>query len=669
MATTLKFGGAASNEGFTPLNTASFSDLRPARIVRELIQNSLDAAIMEAGEDTAIMRFQVDKITDRQVPDLRGYKKAFKKAVKHQTKVSAGKLPDAAQQVVDHIKAGLSSLESGKATSLSVMDNGIGLDATKMNSLLGDGSSAKSEDSSGSYGVGHLAPMSLSDIRYMLYGGVRRKGSRIVSGRTVLASHPGQEKLNAAQGYLIDCFRDGLDGNLYDFISAPHPHVVTNRIDLISSEWGHGSVVMIPVFNNFRIGASLWEVVSKVAAYNFCAAIHQDKLLIEVNDGKETRKLNKAALVNTLEQDKERTRAARSDSFFKELRPSGQNAYSILRTLADCPRQRVEVSGGVAYLSLMTPSLTGNTRVDLFRNGMWITDDVFALRRANFADRQPFHAVIEIEAKESGELHKLIRKAEGPMHDTLSFSLLSTTEEKELRKSLRQIADRIKEQVPEVGNEGYAVDDFLLVSTDPGGGNGARSFSFWGIPKAASRNRSNQLIPGIDPTHVDPPDSPPDDPPPKPPRPPRPPRPPAPREKRSRPLPFRSVVVPNGEGKISASIASQEDFPETWLILRVDENTDVTCDRIWQDEDVSITSLSIKAADGDEKALKSEIVPGGRAVKVRGISQNTAYELDIEYNVPQELASVIGTPVFRLELHRPPDPSKDQEKTPDVDNS
>ena len=383
-----------------------------------------------------------------------------------------------------------------------------------------------------------------------------------------------------------------------------------------------------------------------------------------MKDDKETRKLNKAALVNILEQDRKRTRAARSDSSFEGLRPSGQNAYSILRTLTDRPRQRVEVSGGTAYLNLMTPSLTGNARVDLFRNGMWITDDVVALRRADFADRQPFHAVIEVEAKESGELHRLIRKAEGPMHDTLSFSLLSTTEKEELRKSLRQIAECIKEQVPKVGSEGYAVDDFLLVSADPGSGQGTRSFSFWGIPKAASRNRSNQLIPGIDPIHVDPPDTPPDDPDtPKPPSPPRPPRPPAPKERRSRPLPFRSAVAPNGEGKLSASIASQEDFPETWLILRVDENTDVTCDRIWPDEDVSIASLSIKAADGDGKAPKSEIVPGGRAVKVQGLSQNTTYELDIEYNAPRELSSVVGTPVLRLELHRPPNPPKGQEKT------
>lgn len=662
MAAKLKFGPANSNEGFTPLSTASFSDLRPARIVRELIQNSLDAAVVEAGEDTAIMRFRVDSISRRQLPDVGGYKKAFEKSVKYQTHISGGKLPDAAQQVVNQIKEGINNLKTGEATLLSVMDNGVGLDKKRMNSLLGDGSSAKSGESSGSYGVGHLAPMALSDIRYMLYAGVTEDGTRIVSGRAVLASHPGREKLNAAQGYLIDDFRNGLNGNLYDFSSC-HPEVVTNRINQVFSEWGHGSVVMVPVFNDFRSYLSLWEVVSKVAAYNFCAAIQQGKLVIEVEDSTDRRKLDGDTLEGVLAQDKDRTKAARSNSFFEGLRPSGQNAYSILRTLA-YPRQQVKVSSGEAYLSLMLPLMIGNTRVDLFRNGMWITDNVFALKRADFANHQPFHAVIEIEAKESGDLHKLIRKAEGPMHDTLSFALLSREERAELRKSLRQLADHIKEQVPEIGTEEYKIDDFLRVPTIADGGGGKRSFSYWGTPTPVSRSRSNQLIPGGGEGKVDPSDEPK---PPGPPKPPRPPRPPGPSERRSRPLPFRSVVAPNGEGKLSASIVSQEDFSEAWLVLRVDENTDVTCDRVWQDEDVSIASFSIKPTDGGGAPLRSEIVFGGKTVKVHGLSMNTTYKLDIEYNTPQELARVVETaPVFRLEIHRPPPKTNDREEMQDA---
>ena len=668
MPATLKFGSATRPEGFTPYNTSSFSDLRPARIVRELIQNSLDAAV-EAGEDTAIVRFRVDKISRREIPDSQGYQNAFEKAVKHQTKINGGKLSDASQQVVAQIKKGLKDLNDGKATLLSIMDNGVGLDTRRMNALLGDGTGAKTSDAAGSYGNGHLAPMPLSDIRYMLYGGVTQDDDRIVCGRTILASHPDRRKLKAAEGYLVDGFRNGLDGNLYDFIGKPYPRIVSNRIKQIRSEWGHGCAVMIPVFNNFKSdGASLWEIVSKVAAYNFCAAIHRDKLRIEVNDDDGISVLSKKTLPKVLEQDRERVRVARSDSFFEGLRPSGQNAYSILTTLAERSRKRIKVSGGAVYLSLMTPSLSGNTRVDLFRNGMWITDDVFGLKRADFANHQPFHAVIEAEGGKGGRLHRLIRKAEGPMHDSLSFSLLTEEEQAALKKFLRQIADYIKEQVPEVGSEEYTVDDFLLVGTDADGGSGRRRFSFWGTPTKASRRQSSQLLPGLEPTDVDIPDH---SKTPHPPPPPKPPSPPGSKEKRSSPLPFQSVVVPDGKGKLRASIASQEDFPETWLVLRVDENTDVTCDRIWQDEDVSIASCSIRAVDGDKKTLKSEIVSGGRIVKVKGLSGKTAYELDIAYNAPRELLNVVETPVFRLELHRPPNPpkTKAREKPQDADNT
>lgn len=165
-----------------------------------------------------------------------------------------------------------------------------------MNSLLGDGSSAKSENASGSYGVGHLASMSLSDIRYMLYGGVTHKGRRIVAGRAVLASHRGRKKLNAAQGYLIDDFRNGLDGNLYNFLKPPYPDIVNRQLDQIAEEWGHGSVMTMLVFNNFRSRLPLWEIVSKVASYNFCSAIYGRRLLIEVTEDGDTRRLDRNAL-------------------------------------------------------------------------------------------------------------------------------------------------------------------------------------------------------------------------------------------------------------------------------------------------------------------------------------------------------------------------------------
>ena len=86
----------------------------------------------------------------------------------------------------------------------------------------------------------------------------------------------------------------------------------------------------------------------------------------------------------------------------------------------------------------------------------------------------------------------------------------------------------------------------------------------------------------------------------------------------------------------------------------MDENTDFTCDRIWPDEDVSITSFSISASSGQGTKPTSEVMQDQRTVKVQAITAGTDYDIQIEYDVAQELSSAVGTPVFRLELLRPP---------------
>ena len=670
----LTFGPASSNDGFTPLSTAAFNDLPPARIVRELLQNSLDAAA-EAGEATAQVRFQAEAIRRQELPDAKGYANAFRKAVNYQQKTNGGQLSDAAQEVVNRIESGLADLDAGKAVSLSVSDNGIGLNADRMGKLLGDGASGKSANASGSYGVGHLAPMALSDLRYTLYGGLIADGSRIVGGKAILAAHRGRKSLNDAKGYLIEGFRNGLDGNLYDFLPPQsHPKLLTKHLDAIGKEWGHGCAVLIPAFNQFgNPGTSLWEIISKVAAYNFAPALHRRKLVITVQDNGPEQRLDRRALKDILEQEQDRVRVARADSLFAGLRPSGQNAYQILRALNDGKRGRVSVKGDQARISLLTPSANGSSRIDLFRNGMWITDRIPDLRTADFANRQSFHAVIEINAKDGGELHRLIRKAEGPMHDNLSFSLLSGPERDELKQKLSEIAAWINQQVPEAASDTYTVDDFLVVSSGGNGPQGQNSFSFWGLPTVASRRSVSQGI--LDPDAPSPPDDPPEPPePPNPPGPPRPPRPPQPPKSRpARPLPFRSAVAPDGPGKLVGAVTCDSDFAEAWATFKVDENTDYTCDRVWPDEDVAVKSFLIKPVAGNAAQPASEIVNAGRFVKIQGIAAGVNYEVQVEYAVPAGLAGIVENPVLRMELHRPPPrprpaPARNgEEKSPDDD--
>ena len=617
---------------------------------------------MEAGEGTAIVRFRISRISSADVPDIDGYEKAFKAAVSyHKNKKLGGGLSDAARQVVDNIARALKFLKKGEHFSLSILDNGIGLDEKRMNSLLGDGTSAKKAELSGSYGVGHFASIPASDLRYVLYGGVLENGSHIAVGSVVLASRAGKRRPLAAEGYLVKGFLGGLDGKLYEVIDAQSiPKMVASDLSEIESEWGHGTTVVIPAFNYFgnRNRLSLWDIVSKVAAYNFNVAIGQGNLIIEIDEGvsdredESVRRLDRHTLKDVLEQDKDGVRRARRGSAFEGLRPSGQNAYAAYLTQMEGDFHSVQTEDGDVHIRLLTPSPTGSAHVDLFRNGMWITDSIVGLCRADFTNRQPFHAVLTLNAKEGKELHRLIRKAEGPMHNELAFNRLSREESKRLTRAIQQISDKIKEEIPEVGTETYTPDDYLCVETGGDGpGSGRAQFSMWGTPVVVQRPRTSQRVFTLD----------------------------AGggeiiyerdgrgggggrgggrggsgrgnRRRNSRPLPFRSTSVPDGEGRHLIALGATQSFDEVLLSLRVDENTDATCDRVWPDEDVFFKSFSINARGGTLPNCKLE--PDGRSIRIQGLSAGGDYELEIEYETSQELLAAVGTPVFRVDLQRP----------------
>lgn len=531
-----------------------------------------------------------------------------------------------------------------------------------MHSLLSDGASAKPYDLSGSYGVGHLAPMALSNIRYLLYGGKTKSGRRVACGRTVLASHPGDGALMTTEGYLIKGFKSGLDGNLYEFLGTRNiPPIIQKYLNQIVSQWGHGCAVLIPGFNHFGDSSlSLWDIVSKVAAYNFCPSIYHGKLVIEVRDDEQILTLDQQNLTDILEQEGKRERAYRSDSFFANLRPSGPSAYSILQTLVDGETNNVTIDGSAVQIGLLVPSSNGQRRVDLFRNGMWITDDVPGLQRAEFTNQQPFHAVIEVDGKDDSALHRLVRKAEGPMHNEMDFKLLSHTERQTIRGAIAQISQWLKDKVPPIGNEEFTVDDFLLVKSPNDNPQGKESFSFWGIPTPVVRRDNRQVYTMSDVTQTSSSgggngggggsngggesggggkQS--------------------PQHQRARRQPFKSVVVPDGTSRISASITPDSDLNEVIFTLRVDENTDFTCDRLWQDDDVAIKSFTMKDPDGN--TANAVIEPDGLGVRVSVLDSGKPYAVQVEYETPQDWANTVGVPVLRLELLQaanPPKPKK-----------
>ena len=190
---------AGSMEGFTSSGIQRFSGLYPACVVRELIQNSLDAA-RDAKHEKAIVHFELESRPLTDVPAIESYCKAVQSAITDQSKRSNGKLKTKVEIVVNTIKQ---CLAKKHIEFISVLDNGLGLNQQRMESILSDGVNDKeTETSSGTVGNGHLSAIPASDLRYILYGGVS-EGRRIASGHAILASFEQNDSITGSDGYYV----------------------------------------------------------------------------------------------------------------------------------------------------------------------------------------------------------------------------------------------------------------------------------------------------------------------------------------------------------------------------------------------------------------------------------------------------------------------------------
>ena len=642
----LVFGPASSWSGFTPTGVSGFNDLQPGVVVRELVQNAIDAAI-EAGEAVATVRFGVRSVRTAEIPGYTEYRNAFRLAIESQSRSVNRVLTDNAQQVVNTIKTALGRDE---CTVLTVLDNGTGLDVTTMNALLSDGTSAKQNAATGSYGNGHMVAIPASDLRYVLYGGLTQDGERIGSGHAVLASHISRsaEYHCDADGYLIHGSRKA-SGDLYDYaIGKSVPPLIDRELDLIQHQWGHGTAIVVPAFNNFREDqATLWELVSQAVACSFFSALHDGRLRVEVTEpAGVTKVLDVDTVARVLEEHKERKRRGSRSSL------SGERAFNAWETIKEGGQHVLETGLGAVTVHLRHPSPHGMVRVDLCRNGMWIVDkDSIPGFYGKFADRQPFEAVLLVDAETGREAHRLIRKAEGPLHNNLSTKLLARHEGRELRRILENIRSHIQQLVPEVDTDTYSPDDVLAIESAGADGPGAKSgrMSFWGMPVEVARRAPAPELQdrsgGDDEEDPEPPEkggtgS-------------RPHSGGRGNERSSRILQrFASVAVPTGDGSCSIELRCAYESGDVELSLRVDENNDVTCDHLWADQRVRIRSAWYA---GKPIPRKHFVVSDGEPVAVRlgRLAAGRNYRVDVEYDVPDSTSITgIRKPVLRVELLR-----------------
>ena len=457
----LFFRHGVEDASFSSSTTSNAANADATTIVRELIQNSLDAA-KEINREQTIIRFEVEKIKQSNLPGFDDLLDAFPLALETQTKLSNGKLPDIQAQITSVFRA---NLDQDSAYLLSVMDNGVGLSEDTMKALLGDGRSAKASSGGGAHGYGHLTVLPSSNLRLVYYGGVKQTGEQIGSGHCILAPFQDHKKVNRTKdGYLVDALKDCIY-EPYDFLHNENiPELISKKIDTISSNWGSGTVVLVPSFNFFKgIPDDLWSSIEKAASTNFFASFAQGEIIIEYNDLKNLYRIDADNIEETLEKFADEINAK---SFI-----AGSKALECFKVIKS--GQTIEFKTDVGNVSgkLLRYERGKSTRIDLCRNGMWIVHNnkLPRLQSSAFSNYQPFHLVLMLTSSD-GELHQLIRRSEPPIHDRVDLNQLTEDDRKILQRAFSQIQEQIKQNLEKIDAKAVAMDGILSL---PIGGTGS----------------------------------------------------------------------------------------------------------------------------------------------------------------------------------------------------
>lgn len=289
-------------QGFSTLSMTQW-DGNPEPIVRELLQNCLDAAA-EDDRQEAEVNFAIRRVPLAQVPGVESYRKHFKEAVAERERdVGQG---GAEKRVIDRIRR---ILDDGTTRVLFCRDNGVGLNPDRMKRLLTEGNTDKGKGGAGAFGIGHLTAFAGSDLRYVLYGGRCNDGDgevkEVASGHAILASRARRDGGGrGGHGYWLR----GEEPTLFDPSPYPDraPRLLRQELDRLDDT---GTVVCVAGFNNFRGEDDPVQAIARVAAKNFLVAIWQGKMTVRIrgDDGNEL-VVSGDTLGEILERDKDQKR-------------------------------------------------------------------------------------------------------------------------------------------------------------------------------------------------------------------------------------------------------------------------------------------------------------------------------------------------------------------------
>ena len=433
-----------------------------ASCVRELIQNSLDAALVGAKEKTAEIRFSIENVSMEKISSMEEYRIAFESAKKRKTNRQA-----------DNVVRGIEGvLKNSEVSVLYVADNGTGFSHEQLSAMLSVSVSDKPEEAGGSFGIGHLTAYALSNLNYIFYGSVLKDDGTLSTGHAILASHENKKGIACSKdGYFVCAINIAkLDFNSrFVFGQGDNvPEVLRSHMDRIHGDWGHGALVAIVGFNRFgeggkgksKSGQAAAEVILQEAASNFFVAIGEGRLKVTVEESsKVTLSVGKDDLRRVLSGKKEEKNTRRTGF------PAGGRVWNAYETYVGGSEHIIETTYGDVHLRLREGG--EGRKIAVCRNGMWITDKVSGLESSRFADKVNFDALLLVDSRSKGRVHDILRLAEPPLHNEINLKNITSEDEErdqersEFRGVIREIREKLGELISKRSEESFPIDDIL----------------------------------------------------------------------------------------------------------------------------------------------------------------------------------------------------------------
>ena len=422
-----------SMAGFT---SNKLADQKPGFAIplRELIQNSLDAKKEE--REKVDINIYIEDIDQDKIPLLSEYKSALEKAKETQNDLQSYR--DLQQQVVEKIEK---TLEQDTIKIMTFIDNGSGMTKDKLEALLDDRSHKDSNNTGGSFGVGHLSAYYLSSLRYVLYATCYQENDNkktLFTGAPILAGYQDTDRSERGNaGRIVKKWPDNESNPELKYPDTP-PEFIKNRMSD-----GTGTAVSI-----LGLSENWGKDAEYAIASHFFSAICHDALDITVhNEGDEYKTLDYDTVEALLRSRKEiRNRKKDAGDIL-----SGQGTWQSWQALiGEGNPKEISLADDQTVRIYLKDEEISQSSVALVRSNMLIarhdtmlSTDIDSLRKNT--KYKPFALVIDVDESCAAELFKLVKRAEGPHHNELSRKNISYADRKKLKQWFAELCQVLED--------------------------------------------------------------------------------------------------------------------------------------------------------------------------------------------------------------------------------